>query len=125
MTTAFLPGLLAGGLLLAIVGGAFGGLILAAGEAEPGRVWIDSYVWSLLRFSIWQAFLSTVLSVGLAIPVARAFARRRFRGRDTLLRLLSVPLVVPVIVGVLGIVAVYGRSGAINRPAKPSASTST
>jgi len=37
-----------------------------------------------LVFTLKQAFLSAVLSVLLAIPLARALARRRFWGRDAL-----------------------------------------
>jgi thiamine transport system permease protein len=56
------------------------------------------------------------LAVGLAIPVARALARRQaFAGRTLLLRLFGLPLVVPGIVAVLGIVAIAGRNGAVNQ----------
>ena len=56
-----------------------------------------------------------MLSTGLAIPVARALARREgLPGRAWLLKLVGLPLVVPSIVAVFGIVAVYGHSGWIN-----------
>jgi len=67
--------------------------------------------WAAVRFTVWQAALSAVLSVGLAIPVARALARRRFRGRGALVMLMGAPFILPVIVAVLGIVAVWGRAG--------------
>jgi thiamine transport system permease protein len=67
--------------------------------------------WAALRFTVGQAALSAVLSVGLAVPVARALARRQFRGRSALVQLMGAPFILPVIVAVLGIVAVWGRSG--------------
>lgn len=69
------------------------------------------YIWRLLKFSLWQALLSSVLSLIVAIPVTSALMHRRFKGRDFLLQLFSISLVVPSIVAILGIVVVYGRSG--------------
>ncbi|WP_193555889.1 thiamine/thiamine pyrophosphate ABC transporter permease ThiP [Marimonas lutisalis] len=71
--------------------------------------------WSALRFTIWQAILSAVFSVGLAIPVARALARRAFPGRGILITLLGAPFILPVIVAVLGLLAVFGRGGLVNQ----------
>ena len=64
-----------------------------------------------LSFTVKQAFLSALLSVVLAIPLARALARRRFFGRDLLTSLLGAPFLLPVIVAILGVIAVWGRSG--------------
>lgn len=70
--------------------------------------------WTVLRFTLWQAALSAALSVGLAIPVARALARRQFAGRSAVILLLGAPFILPVIVAVLGLVALFGRSGPVN-----------
>ncbi|GFE64351.1 ABC transporter permease subunit [Litoreibacter roseus] len=70
--------------------------------------------WAAVRFTLLQAVLSAVLSVVFAIPVARALARRRFRGRRVLITLLGAPFILPVIVAVLGLLAVFGRAGILN-----------
>ncbi|MDQ2094078.1 thiamine/thiamine pyrophosphate ABC transporter permease ThiP [Rhodalgimonas zhirmunskyi] len=70
--------------------------------------------WAALRFTVGQALLSASLSVILAVPVAKALARRNFRGRRMLITLLGAPFILPVIVAVLGILAVFGRSGLVN-----------
>lgn len=70
--------------------------------------------WEAVRFTIWQAFLSAIFSCLLAIPVARALARRRFWGRGFLITLLGAPFILPVIVAVLGLLAIFGRSGIFN-----------
>ena len=67
--------------------------------------------WAALRFTLWQAAWSAGLSVVLAIPVARALARRDFPGRRAVVSLMTVPFLLPVIVAVLGLTAVFGRSG--------------
>lgn len=67
-----------------------------------------------LRFTVLQAALSAGLSGLLAVPVARALMRRRFAGRGLLIRLMAAPFVLPVVVAVLGLLAVFGRSGPVN-----------
>lgn len=70
--------------------------------------------WAAVRFTILQAVLSAAISVALAIPVARALARRAFPGRGLLITLLGAPFILPVIVAVLGLLAVFGRAGLAN-----------
>ncbi|MBF9045828.1 ABC transporter permease subunit [Rhodobacterales bacterium LSUCC0031] len=67
-----------------------------------------------IRFTLVQAALSALVSVVLAIPVARALARRSFRGRGALVTLMGAPFLLPVIVAVLGLLAVFGRAGWLN-----------
>ncbi len=87
--------------------------LVAFAWQQGGVVLPDAYVWRVVRFTIWQAMLSTLLSVVPAIFIARTSARRRFFGRDALLTVLAVPLSLPVIVAVFGITAVYGASGVL------------
>ena len=70
--------------------------------------------WSAVRFTVAQALLSTGFSCILAIPVARALMRRQFPGRSLLILLMGAPFLLPVIVAVLGLVSIYGRSGILN-----------
>ncbi|MBT0957531.1 thiamine/thiamine pyrophosphate ABC transporter permease ThiP [Alphaproteobacteria bacterium KMM 3653] len=70
--------------------------------------------WQALRFTLWQALWSAALSIACAIPVARALARRQFRGRGVLITLLGAPFILPTLVAVLGLVAVFGRNGPLN-----------
>lgn len=110
VTGAALAGVGAGGLILALT---FGTLGAVAWRAE-GAARLAPADWAALRFTLWQALLSAGLSVLLAIPVARALARRRFPGRGLLVTLLGAPFILPVIVAVLGLLAVFGRSGLVN-----------
>lgn len=81
-------------------------------EATAGFTRAD---WAVIRFTLIQAFLSASISVVLAIPVARALARRSFPGRQALIVLLGAPFILPVIVAVLGLLAVFGRAGLVNQ----------
>ena len=91
----------------------FGTLASVALQAEGGRG-LSPADWAALRFTLIQAGLSTLLSVALAVPVARALARRRFAGRRVLIAILGAPFILPVIVAILGLLAVFGRAGWIS-----------
>ena len=79
-----------------------------------GTVALGSSGWAALEFTVVQAATSAALSVLIAIPLARALARRQFLGRALLVTLLGAPFILPVIVAVLGLIAVFGRAGWIN-----------
>jgi thiamine transport system permease protein len=107
-----LPGFIVLGAVGALVAAALSGMIGAAGGLDPAAVLGNSYYRGVIRFTLWQASLSTLLSVAFALPIARALARRAdFPGRALLLRLFMLPIVMPTLVAILGIVAVYGRAG--------------
>jgi thiamine transport system permease protein len=73
----------------------------------------DAYLPRVMGFTLKQAFLSTLLSLAIALPVALALARRQFRGRDAFLKLFAIPLALPAIVVILGILGIYGNNGAL------------
>ncbi|MFW5654576.1 MAG: thiamine/thiamine pyrophosphate ABC transporter permease ThiP, partial [Roseicyclus sp.] len=101
------------GLAALVVLAVLGPLLAVALAAEgPGR--LGPAETAAIRFTLLQALLSAAASVVLAIPVARALARRRFRGRMLLVALTGVPFILPVIVAVLGLLAIFGRAGWLN-----------
>lgn len=106
-----IPGVSAATLVVAVALAAFLALWWNAPQGDWVAIWQDSYLWHVVRFSFWQAFLSALLSVVPAIFLARALYRRRFPGRLALLRLCAMTLILPVLVAVFGILSVYGRQG--------------
>ena len=108
------PGALALTATLGLAAMSLGALLTAAPSFRTDSV-LDAYTIRVLRFTVLQAALSTVLSVIFALPVARALARRsNFWGRTVIVRLMGLPLVLPVIVAVFGIAAVWGQNGTIS-----------
>lgn len=104
------PGLVAAALVAAICLGT----LAAVGWRADFRAGLQPADWAAIRFTVVQALASAAISVVLAVPVARALARRRFAGRQALITLLGAPFLLPVIVAVLGLLAVFGRSGLLN-----------
>ncbi len=99
---------------ICVIGG-FIGLIFESGSLGVLEQLSEPYILSVIQFTLWQASLSTFLSVLFAFPLARALHRRpRFFGRNLLIRLTSVSLIVPTMVAIIGIVGVHGRNGLMN-----------
>lgn len=95
--------------ILALIFGSVGMLALRArgwhlGAADMGAIW----------FTLKQAALSAAIATALAIPLSRALFRRRFWGREGLIAAMSAPFVLPVLVAVLGLLAIFGRAGPVN-----------
>ncbi|MDZ4137218.1 MAG: thiamine/thiamine pyrophosphate ABC transporter permease ThiP, partial [Paracoccaceae bacterium] len=93
---------------LAALGVQSGGLTAGAWALSAAEL-------AAVRFTVWQALLSAALSTALAVPVARALARRRFAGRGAVIAALGAPFLLPAIVAVLGLLAVFGRAGWANQ----------
>ncbi len=100
-----------GALALALVLAPIGAVAFRAGGAGLSLNGADL---AALRFTLIQAGLSALISVLLAVPVAKALARRRFPGRALLITLMGAPFLLPVIVAVMALLTVFGRSGWIN-----------
>jgi thiamine transport system permease protein len=74
-----------------------------------------SYLARIFVFTVEQAVLSTALSVLPAVPVALAMARRpSFPGRPFVVALMILPLGLPVLPAVFGLLEVWGRTGLVN-----------
>ena len=66
---------------------------------------------SVIWFTVWQAAVSTVLTVAVALPAAGAMARLRFRGQRLLRALATVPFVLPTVVVAAAFEGVFDRFG--------------
>jgi molybdate transport system permease protein len=74
--------------------------------AEPG-------ILAALRLSLVTASLATVVCLLLGVPLAWVLARADFRGRRFVRALVTVPLVLPPVVGGVALLLVFGRRGLV------------
>ncbi len=82
--------------------------------AALGKLFSTPYYLQTLWFTTWQAALSTLLTVGLALPGAYVFARYDFPGKSLVQALTTVPFVLPTIVVALAFTALLGPHGLLN-----------
>lgn len=69
-----------------------------------------------LRLSLVSAGLATAVCVLLGVPLAWVLARSAFRGRALLRAFVTVPLVLPPVVGGVALLSLLGRQGVLGRP---------
>jgi len=77
---------------------------LPARLAEPG-------ILAALRLSLLTSTLATAVSLVLGVPLAWLLARTTFPGRRLVRALVTVPLVLPPVVGGVALLLVFGRRG--------------
>ena len=66
---------------------------------------------SVIWFTVWQAAVSTALTVAVALPAAGAMARLNFRGQRLLRALATVPFVLPTVVVAAAFEGLFDRFG--------------
>jgi molybdate transport system permease protein len=71
---------------------------------------------SALRLSLISASLASVVSLTLGVPLAWALARLTFPGRSVVRAFVTVPLVLPPVVGGVALFLAFGRRGLIGGP---------
>ncbi len=91
--------------------------MLPDGSWDPGTIskLIHSPIYGrILWFTCWQAVLSTLLTLVLALPGAYVFARYRFFGKNLLQALMTIPFVLPTVVTAAAFRALLGPNGLLN-----------
>ncbi|OCG22927.1 MULTISPECIES: thiamine/thiamine pyrophosphate ABC transporter permease [unclassified Gilliamella] len=106
-----LPGISAASLILTVLGTALFVLCLAAIKSNNLTVCFDSYLLHVVWITIFQATLSTLLSILLAILMAKALSMVDFLGKRLLLRIMPITFILPALVVVTGLLSVYGQQG--------------
>ena len=91
------------------------GLVVRTPWGELGRRLASPGVGEALRLSLVSATLATAVSLVLGVPLAWVLARSRVRGRSVLRALVTVPLVLPPVVGGVALFTVLGRRGLVGR----------
>ncbi|WP_026928654.1 ABC transporter permease [Glycomyces tenuis] len=87
-------------------------LIRAPWSTMPQRL-AEPEVLEALRLSVFTATAATVLCLVFGVPLAWLLARVDFRGKGLVRALVTVPLVLPPVVGGVALLLVFGRNGLV------------
>ena len=114
--TSVLPGGILSIFLLLFAVSLFSVLFIIAADEPIFDAFINKRILGLVKFTIFQATLSTIFSVLLGIILAWALShQQRFKFRAQLIALFSSSLVLPTLIVVFGLISIYGKNGWINR----------
>ncbi len=82
--------------------------------AALGSLFRSAYFLRVLWFTVWQAVVSTLLTLVLALPGAYVLARYRFRGQTLIRAVATLPFVLPTVVVAAAFLALVGPTGVLN-----------
>lgn len=88
-------------------------LLVRAPWSGLTRLLAEPSVREALRLSLVTASAATALSLLLGVPLAWVLARLRFPGRRLVKALVTLPLVLPPVVGGVGLLYAFGRRGVL------------
>ena len=88
-------------------------LVVRAPWRGLSRLLAQREVRSALRLSLECATAATLVSLVLGVPLAWLLARQSFPGRGLLRALVTLPLILPPVVGGLALLLAFGRNGVL------------
>ncbi|KQS66714.1 molybdenum ABC transporter permease [Modestobacter sp. Leaf380] len=91
------------------------GLLVRAPWSDLLPQLAEPQVGQALRLSLLSATLATAVSLVLGVPIAWVLARSTLPGRSVLRAIVTVPLVLPPVVGGVALFLVLGRQGIVGR----------
>jgi molybdate transport system permease protein len=90
-------------------------MLVRAPWGSLGSLLSDSTVLTALRLSLECATAATVISLVLGVPLAWVLARARLPGMAVIRALVTLPLVLPPVVGGIALLLALGRNGVVGR----------
>jgi molybdate transport system permease protein len=101
---------------IAYVAGPFAALLQRAPWTDLGNLIGEPVVTDALRLSLTTAFAATGIALLVGIPLAWVLARTRFPGRSAIRALITLPMVLPPVVGGAALLFAFGRRGLFGGP---------
>ncbi|MEU6279108.1 ABC transporter permease [Streptomyces sp. NPDC047028] len=89
-------------------------LVRAPWHSLPDQL-TSAEVWQALRLSLVTATSATAMSLVLGVPLAWLLARTEFPGRGLVRALVTLPLVLPPVVGGVALLLALGRNGVVGQ----------
>lgn len=91
------------------------GLVWRAPWSDVGEILTRPVVRDALWLSLKTSLTATAVCLALGVPLAWVLARVEFRGRRLLRALVTVPMVLPPVVGGLALLYAFGRRGLVGQ----------
>jgi molybdate transport system permease protein len=91
------------------------GLVIRAPWRRLGSALSGSDATQALQLSLWTATAATAISLVIGVPLAWLLARSSFPGQRIVRALVTLPLVLPPVVGGIALLLAFGRTGFIGR----------
>jgi molybdate transport system permease protein len=83
---------------------------------DLGRIYRDQGIWTALRLSIESSLEATAISLVVGVPLAWVLARLRLPGMGIVRAVVTIPLVLPPVMGGVALFDAFGRNGILGHP---------
>jgi molybdate transport system permease protein len=91
-------------------------LLIRTPWGSIGEIYRDQGVWTALRLSATSSLEATAASLVFGVPLAWMLARFRMPGMGIIRAIVTIPLVLPPVIGGVALFAAFGRNGILGRP---------
>jgi len=91
-------------------------LLIRTPWSRLGAIYRDQHVWTALRLSIESSLWATAVSLVLGVPLAWVLARVRVPGIGLARAIVTIPLVLPPVIGGVALFNAFGRNGVLGHP---------
>lgn len=91
-------------------------LLVRTPWSRLGAIYRDQHVWTALRISLESSLEATALSLVLGVPLAWVLARWRAPGMALVRAVVTIPLVLPPVIGGVALFNGFGRKGLLGHP---------
>jgi molybdate transport system permease protein len=81
-----------------------------------GAIYRDQHVWTALRISLESSLEATAASLVFGVPLAWMLARLRVPGMGLARAIVTIPLVLPPVIGGVALFNGFGRNGVLGHP---------
>ncbi len=106
--------LLGSGVLLLIVA-PLGGMLMATSLSDLSAAAVDKEVIQSIKLTLLAALAATVVSAGAGIPLAYLLARKQFWGKELVLGIIDLPMVIPHSAAGIALLTVIGRHSMVGK----------
>lgn len=91
-------------------------LLIRTPWAQLGAIYRDQQVWTALRISVVSSLEATAASLVFGVPLAWMLARLRVPGIGLARAIVTIPLVLPPVIGGVALFNGFGRNGVLGHP---------
>ena len=93
-------------------------LLIRTPWTRLGAIYRDEHVWTALRISLESSLEATAASLVFGVPLAWMLARLRVPGIGLARAVVTIPLVLPPVIGGVALFNGFGRNGVLGHPIK-------
>jgi molybdate transport system permease protein len=91
-------------------------LLVRTPWGDLGRIYRHQQVWTAVRISVESSLEATAASLVLGVPLAWMLARLRVPGMGLARAIVTIPLVLPPVIGGVALFSALGRNGLLGKP---------